>query len=42
MAEVAHRWFGFVPDDKRWACRAGSGGAGSRWHALLGYLTQTI
>lgn len=42
MAEVAHRWFGFVPDDKLWACRAGFGGAGSRWHALLGYLTQTI
>lgn len=42
MAEVAHRWFGFVPDDKLWTCRAGFGGVGSRWHALLVYLTQTI
>lgn len=42
MAEVAHRWFGFVPDDKLWTRRTRFGGAGSRWHALLGYLTQTI
>ncbi len=42
MAEVAHRWFGFVPDDRLWTCRAGFGGTGSRWHALLGYMTQTI
>ena len=42
MADVAHRWFGFVPDDRLWTRRAGFGGIGSRWHALLGYLTQTI
>lgn len=42
MAEVAHRWFGFVPDDRLWTKRTGFGGPGSRWHMLLGYLTQTI
>jgi AraC-like DNA-binding protein len=42
IAETAHRWFGFVPDDRLWTRRTGFGGAGSRWHALLGYLTQTI
>lgn len=42
MAEVAQRWFGFVPDDRLWGRRVGFGGAGSRWHMLLGYLTQTI
>lgn len=42
MAEMAHRWFGFVPDDRLWTKRTGFGGCGSRWHALLVYLTQTI
>lgn len=42
MTEMAQRWFGFVPDDRLWTRRAGFGGAGSRWHMLLGYLTQTI
>ena len=42
VADVAHRWFGFVPDDKLWARRTKFGGVGSRWHALLGYLTQTV
>lgn len=42
MAEAAHRWFGFVPDDRLWTKRTGFGGIGSRWHMLMGYLTQTI
>lgn len=42
LAQVAHHWFGFVPDDRLWTRRVGFGGAGSRWHALLAYLTQTL
>lgn len=42
MAETAHRWFGFVPDDRLWTRRAAFGGAGSRWYMLLAYLTRTI
>lgn len=42
MAEVAHRWLGFVPDDRLWTRRIGFGGAGTRWHALMGYLVQNL
>lgn len=42
MAEVAHRWFGFVPDDRLWTRRLAFGGAGSRWQALLAYVVQSI
>lgn len=42
MAEIAHRWFGFVPDDRLWTRRLAFGGAGSRWQALLAYLVQSI
>ncbi len=42
MAEIAHRWFGFVPDDRLWTTRTGFGGAGTRWHMLLQYLTSSL
>lgn len=42
MAEVAQRWFGFVPDDALWQKRVAFGGIGTPWHALLGYMTSTI
>jgi AraC-like DNA-binding protein len=42
VAEVAHRWYGFVPDDRLWTRRHAFGGAGSRWQALLAYVVQCI
>lgn len=42
MAEVAHRWFGFIPDDRLWTRRVAFGGDGSRWQALLHYACQSI
>lgn len=42
MAEIALRWFGFVPDDRLWTRRLAFGGNGSRWQALLAYVTRSI
>lgn len=42
MAEIALRWFGFVPDDRLWTRRLAFGGNGSRWQALLAYMVQSI
>lgn len=42
MAEIAHRWFGFIPDDRLWSRRVGFGGTGSRWNTLLSYMMQAI
>lgn len=42
MAETAHRWFGFIPDNRLWTTRHSFGGAGSRWHALLDYLVRSF
>lgn len=42
MAEIAHRWYGFVPDDRLWTRRLAFGGAGSAWQALLDYLGRSI
>jgi AraC-like DNA-binding protein len=42
IAGVAHRWFGFVPDDRLWTRRLAFGGEGSRWQALLRYVVQSI
>lgn len=42
MAETAHRWFGFVPDDRLWTKRLAFGGRDSRWRALLSYVVQSI
>lgn len=40
MEETAKRWFGFVPDDRLWACRTRFGGPGSPWLALLDYVAR--
>ncbi|MGD9918256.1 MAG: helix-turn-helix transcriptional regulator [Paenirhodobacter sp.] len=42
MAEIAERWFGFVPDDRLWTCRLKFGGPGSRWLSLLDYAARTL
>lgn len=42
MAETAHRWFGFVPDDKLWTKRLAFGGGDGRWRALLHYVAQSV
>lgn len=42
LAEIAQRWFGFVPDDGLWTKRIAFGGGGSRWQALLAYVAQCI
>lgn len=42
VAGVAHRWFGFVPDDRLWTRRLAFGGPGSRWQSLLAYMCQSI
>ncbi|PZQ47628.1 MAG: AraC family transcriptional regulator [Rhodovulum sulfidophilum] len=42
IAGVAHRWFGFVPDDRLWTRRLAFGGQGSRWQALLSYVARSI
>lgn len=42
MAEIAHRWYGFVPDDRLWTRRIAFGGAGSAWQALLDYVGRSI
>lgn len=42
IAGVAHRWFGFIPDDRLWTRRLAFGGNGSRWQALLRYVVQSI
>lgn len=42
MAEIALRWFGFVPDDRLWTRRIAFGGSGSRWESLLSYAAQSV
>ncbi|PWR24020.1 AraC family transcriptional regulator [Zavarzinia compransoris] len=42
VAEVAHRWFDFVPDDRLWTKRLAFGGYGSRWQYLLSYVVQAV
>lgn len=42
LAEIAQRWYGFVPNDQLWTRRVAFGGAGSRWIALLSYISQRI
>ncbi len=42
MAETAHRWFGFVPDNRLWTRRIGFGGTGTSWLALLEYVARSI
>ncbi|WP_371864565.1 helix-turn-helix domain-containing protein [Gordonia crocea] len=41
LADLALRWWGFVPDDRLWAHRCELGGPGSPWLALLSYAAQT-
>ncbi|GHG93291.1 AraC family transcriptional regulator [Pseudodonghicola xiamenensis] len=42
IADVARRWFGFVPDDRLWTRRLAFGERGSRWMSLLGYAVRCI
>lgn len=42
LAETAHRWLGFIPDDRLWMRRVRFGGSGSRWHALQAYMLQGL
>lgn len=42
LADTADRWFGFIPDDQLWTRRVHFGGPGTRWYALLGYLSQGL
>jgi AraC-like DNA-binding protein len=42
LAEIAQRWFGFVPDDRLWTRRLAFGGRGSRWISLLNYAARCI
>lgn len=42
MAEIAQRWFGFVPDDRLWTRRVAFGDPDSRWQALMEYMVRSI
>ncbi|HMN73465.1 MAG TPA: helix-turn-helix transcriptional regulator [Rhodoblastus sp.] len=42
MEDAAHRFFGFVPDDRLWRARIKFGGEGSAWLALLEYAIRSI
>lgn len=42
VAEVALRWFDFVPDDRLWTRRLAFGGPGTRWQHLLAYAVQSV
>jgi AraC-like DNA-binding protein len=42
MAEMAERWFGFVPDDGLWTRRVKFGGPDSPWLSLLDYAARTV
>ncbi len=41
LADLALRWWGYVPDDRLWAHRCVVGGPDSAWLALLGYAART-
>ncbi len=42
VAEIAERWYGFVPDDRLWTTRLKFGGPGSSWLALMDYAARRI
>lgn len=42
MADMAERWFGFVPDDRLWTSRVKIGGANSVWPSLLDYASRAL
>lgn len=42
VAEVAQRWYGFIPDDRLWTTRLKFGGANSPWIALLEYVSRSV
>lgn len=42
MADIAERWFGFVPDDGLWTRRVKFGGPGSAWISLLDYASKAV
>ncbi|MGW0038641.1 AraC family transcriptional regulator [Gordonia sp. NPDC003376] len=41
LADLALRWWGYVPDDRLWTHRCVVGGPDSAWLALLGYAART-
>lgn len=42
VAEIAQRWYGFVPDDRLWTKRLKFGGINSPWIALLEYVSRSV
>ncbi|MBS0125037.1 AraC family transcriptional regulator [Thetidibacter halocola] len=42
VADVAAKWFGFVPDDALWTRKVKFGGPQSRWIALMGYVSRSL
>ena len=42
VAEVAQRWYGFVPDNRLWTTRLKFGGPNSPWIALLDYVSRSV
>lgn len=41
LADLALRWWGYVPDDRLWRHRCVIGGPGSPWLALMAYAART-
>lgn len=42
VADLAERWFGFLPDDRLWRHRCVVGGGESGWTKLLAYAVQSV